>query len=163
MRRIWPALVAVAALAAPLKAENIHQKTARCLASGGADCEQVCLVCHPSVPGSAAVRQEWNPSGVPFAALTGDPGGGAGDDLAVCLGCHEERTGSHNHPTDVVYPRHDRGYTWVPAGPKLFCDEAQSECRIYCSTCHNPHDGGGVGLLRMNNRGSALCLACHIK
>lgn len=158
-------LLAAAGFAAPLEAGNIHHKTARCLASGGPECDAVCLVCHPGVPGREEVRQEWNPSGATLADLAGGLQGGGEDetgDAPVCLGCHETKTGADNHPAGVLYPRDDRRYAWVPAGPKLFCDEERRECRIYCSTCHNPH-AREPGLLRMSNRGSALCLSCHIK
>jgi predicted CXXCH cytochrome family protein len=36
---------------------------------------------------------------------------------------------------------------------------------VSCVTCHDVHNGGGqeVGLLRISNEGSALCLTCHNK
>lgn len=34
---------------------------------------------------------------------------------------------------------------------------------IWCSSCHDVHDNTDVPFLRMNNAGSAMCKACHIK
>lgn len=156
-------LLALAAFAGEAPAENIHQQTARCLARGGADCESVCLVCHPG-EGAGPAPQGWNPSGASVTDLQPDvPAEEAGGDVTLCLGCHDAKKGAGNHPVGIAYPRDDRRYAWVPAGPKLFCDEHQHDCRLYCSTCHNPHTGGTRALLRMDNARSALCLACHIK
>lgn len=159
-------LVVVAGFVPPSMAGNIHQEAARCLAGGGADCDSVCLACHPGVSEGKTPPQEWNSTGVNLTELTGENEKGRGDDLgdfSICVGCHDAKMGANNHPTGVLYPRDDREYTWIPAGPKLFCDEEQRECRIFCSTCHNPHASGGKRLLRMSNTGSALCLACHIR
>ena len=42
-----------------------------------------------------------------------------------------------------------------------------NEYAVSCVTCHDVHNGkdvdGGVGLLRVSNAGSALCLTCHNK
>ena len=34
---------------------------------------------------------------------------------------------------------------------------------IQCSSCHDPHDNTNGTFLRVNNSGSSLCLACHLK
>lgn len=34
---------------------------------------------------------------------------------------------------------------------------------MWCSSCHDVHDGVNIPFLRMSNVGSAMCKACHIK
>lgn len=34
---------------------------------------------------------------------------------------------------------------------------------VWCSSCHDVHDNKNVPFLRLNNSGSALCKACHVK
>lgn len=71
----------------------------------------------------------------------------------------------NDHPISVAYdPTYDTGLRMASAGPDgrevgglpLF------EGKVECATCHEPH-AGEHGALRMPNRGSALCLTCHIK
>ncbi len=34
---------------------------------------------------------------------------------------------------------------------------------VECASCHNPHESVNPTFLRISNKGSALCLSCHIK
>jgi len=34
---------------------------------------------------------------------------------------------------------------------------------VECASCHNPHSNVNGSFLRMSNKGSAMCLTCHIK
>jgi len=34
---------------------------------------------------------------------------------------------------------------------------------VECASCHDPHVSDTLTFLRMDNTGSALCLACHVK
>lgn len=42
-------------------------------------------------------------------------------------------------------------------------DAAGPEPFVECATCHDPHVSDKATFLRVDNAGSALCLACHIK
>ena len=49
------------------------------------------------------------------------------------------------------------------AGLPLFLGSVGSD-QVECATCHDVHDEDTFGaFLRMDNAGSAMCLACHIK
>lgn len=71
-----------------------------------------------------------------------------------------------DHPISIHYPlaAEDPGFNTPPSasdgwelGPKLY------NGKIECGTCHNVHNPAITPFLRMNNNGSKLCLACHIK
>lgn len=99
-------------------------------------------------------------------------------DVQLCEQCHTEESipasgtpllrfvngGGGNHPVAILYSPEDSKTTLIPSpsGPKFFTDEGGNNPKIYCSTCHNSHSSA-VNLLRVNNRGSALCLSCHLK
>jgi hypothetical protein len=84
-----------------------------------------------------------------------------------CLSCHEDIDGpngsshSGSHVVGIIYAdnaaRNEmlRPVFDLPAGLVLF------EGVVTCATCHgsDPHDGQN---LVINNRGSALCSACHL-
>jgi len=96
-----------------------------------------------------------------------------------CLRCHDDtiarsartRIGigiwdhgpeGSSHPVGVEYPRgaaSQKDYidiTRLPPEIRLI------DGKIGCSTCHNPYSKE-KGYLVMSNKGSALCLACHIR
>lgn len=99
-------------------------------------------------------------------------------DLQLCAQCHPQQAekkegtlllrfvngGGGNHKVEILYfPEGSRtALVPSPAGPKLFTDEAGENPKIYCSSCHDPMSRSG-NLLRVDNRGSALCLSCHQK
>jgi len=39
----------------------------------------------------------------------------------------------------------------------------ESEPFVECATCHDPHQSDTATFLRIDNTGSAVCLACHVK
>jgi len=99
----------------------------------------------------------------------------AGGDLAICYLCHDDETYyphgtgaanglGPNHPVEVFYEEASRRTMLNPSpiGPILFCDSSGGRCKVLCSTCHDPHSLKHM-LLRVDNRGSALCLSCHRK
>jgi len=99
----------------------------------------------------------------------------------VCLSCHDGTSGpsvfvgqghslgpqGETHPVSIVYnelnkPGFRPGATVESRGLKLFSDRGM--LRVECPTCHNPHDDQtGRPFLRLDNRGSQLCLTCHMK
>jgi len=139
------------------------------LSAGGPsrDSRKNCLQCHPS----------WSPDHVPQAGAPVLPVA----QERMCLSCHHgavvesrPRMGrGHQHPT--LHQARDG----EPAGDvqRFEKDEVPREYplagagRLYCGSCHTPHDrpeGGearGAGRrnpwLRKANRDSALCLDCH--
>jgi len=72
----------------------------------------------------------------------------------------------NDHPISIQYdPSLDRAFHPVTTGPVR--QEGVNGLPLYngrveCPTCHDPH-GPAAGRLRMSNKGSALCLACHMK
>ena len=73
---------------------------------------------------------------------------------------------SNDHPISVVYnPAQDAGFdTQANAeldGMVFFTGTGSNQ--VECATCHQVHDNEHGRFLRMDNQGSALCLACHIK
>ncbi|MGQ9650213.1 MAG: cytochrome c3 family protein [Phycisphaerae bacterium] len=106
----------------------------------------------------------------------------------VCLGCHDGTVATstmgsghamlagvregfavpddfvwRDHPIGVPYPSNRREYraeSMVTAAGEIVLPDG----RVECISCHDPHNRSGVDkMLVMSNRGSALCLSCHIK
>lgn len=141
---------------------DIHRDTAQCrLASALSEvCWNNCVQCH----------EKSNPV-VPLDIYVNG-------DVQLCESCHPKKSlqetgtqllrfvggGGGNHPVAIFYSPEGSRTVLVPspAGPKIFTDEGGNNPKIHCSTCHNPHSSS-PSLLRVDNRGSALCLSCHIK
>jgi predicted CXXCH cytochrome family protein len=135
---------------------NLHSEVSQCLRDGDTICSNdVCLSCHTSPPDEAEMYS------------TGD--------IGMCSFCHEQEstqteggallvTHGGNHSSQVAYEPWKPGSDLHenPVGPKLYCESSGSNCMMLCSTCHDPH-ADTPGLLRVENRGSVLCLSCHGK
>lgn len=75
---------------------------------------------------------------------------------------------SNDHPISITYDSTaDTAFNAATAGKvgglQLFGSGAN---QVECATCHSVHDEGAAGasaLLWIDNAGSALCTACHIK
>lgn len=73
---------------------------------------------------------------------------------------------SDDHPVGMLYnpaadtELHDTGNTF---GTVTVADVLGTGDTVECSSCHDVHNAGFASLLRMDNAGSVLCLACHIK
>ncbi|TAL05966.1 MAG: hypothetical protein EPO07_02685 [Verrucomicrobia bacterium] len=70
---------------------------------------------------------------------------------------------SRDHPVSFVYDAalaardpEVKDPSHLPATVKL-----DSQSRLQCTACHNPHDNQFGNFLVMDNTGSALCTACH--
>jgi len=144
--------------------ENIHAVAAYCRSPAAPpqlspECLHNCEQCHRVLGGTVEPLDIY-----------------ASGDAPICAFCHPDQSapsegtwllnseGGGNHPASVFYlPEEQPGqFVSVPVGPKLFTDSWGENPRIYCSTCHNSM-GGAIALLRISNRGSALCLSCHRK
>lgn len=141
-------------------------------------CNDTCTLCHPTPAGPfEAQPSPWNPESTTlseqFPSETAEAELTPADRCQFCHSGHDTddrfAQGS-NHPVEVSYPQ--TGYSGellpAPEGPLLVCTSSPDDCRVRCITCHNVHpDSGVVGqtaaLLRMDNTGSALCNACHVK
>ena len=128
---------------------NPHKKAATCIYQFSSGCDIICLVCHP--PG------ELTPSDQVITDVADIE-----DDIILCLDCHSTHAGPNNHAVGVEYNTLLTKLVSAPDGVKLKCAKTGSPCKLQCSTCHNPHSSE-VNLLRINNQGSALCIACHRK
>jgi len=150
--------------------------------------EGFCMLCHYNLEekmhrpfgGSAHITLR---AGSNYRYLAGDLEGTL-DALSLrCLACHdsifgpdadvEQRLGTGlfhastqtalSHPIGVSYiearRRHGNAYRSIkdlPAGIKLFAG------MVGCGSCHNPYSKQHYDLV-VSNRGSSLCLACHVK
>ncbi|HXG57533.1 MAG TPA: cytochrome c3 family protein [Thermoanaerobaculia bacterium] len=60
-----------------------------------------------------------------------------------------------------------RGSLRAPSSPSGLGGSIESDLlvdgRIECTSCHNPHATETRSMLRIDNTGSRLCLACHDK
>jgi predicted CXXCH cytochrome family protein len=113
----------------------------------------LCLSCHD---GTVAVNSFWkNPTdGGTFAAGTGQgPALNAGGYI----------TGSANIGTDLTNDASQGGDTDIRVRTSVSGSILFFGGTMQCGSCHNVHNPQFVPFLRMNNSGSGLCLACHIK
>ena len=99
-------------------------------------------------------------------------------DMELCARCHPHKSeqvaganllrfvsgGGGNHPVGILYSPDGSRTLLVPSpsGPKFFTDTNGNNPKIHCSSCHDSM-ASSANLLRVNNRGSALCLSCHRK
>lgn len=166
---------------------NPHPSSNNCMRDGCAPgdhlceqcCDEICTRCHtpPEEEADLSSPTQWNPDGVKMSEVWPEATEETTINLAdVCSECHgasseENRFAvDHNHPVDISYDSGKLNTDLVssPNGPLLVCTQGKTECMVRCITCHILHpdledSADGTGLLRMNNQGSALCIACHHK
>ncbi|MDI3279909.1 MAG: cytochrome c3 family protein [Bacillota bacterium] len=65
----------------------------------------------------------------------------------------------NDHPVSITYAYPDDPGLNNPATLSL----PLYNNKVQCSSCHSVHDPANTPFLRLNNTGSALCLACHNK
>lgn len=125
-----------------------------------------CLSCHDGT--------------VAMGALHEIPKGGGQDDYSQAEGGINPVTGtmqgdnrigsdlSSVHPVSITY-RDDLNKALRPPGElvgvRLFPSNVRG-AKVQCASCHDPHnfgeDGSTAPFLRVTQRGSALCLSCHM-
>jgi predicted CXXCH cytochrome family protein len=145
-----------------------------------------CMSCHD---GSIAIDVLANLSGVAHAASVaftrqatakatyGASGTGTGNILAggsPFLGTDLR----NDHPITIIYETARAAtptefVTQAISGTKITVGTAPATLPLYgsstatatveCASCHNPHSNVNGSFLRMSNKGSAMCLTCHIK
>lgn len=115
---------------------------------------QLCLSCHSGTTLASPLNNPPN-SGTTnetaFASLSGNL------NIGVDL--------SNDHPIGMDYAAVqglDAGLQPLPATLDFFTYGAVSNV-MWCSTCHDVHDGTYPPFLATSNAASALCLDCHIK
>lgn len=111
---------------------------------------RLCLSCHD---GTIALQQTFNPRNTMAGTIFLSPGdaGYLGTDLR------------DDHPISFVYDS-----ALVAKNPELRHPDTlpltlplDHNQQLQCTTCHDPHDDRFGDFLRMDNRGSALCVTCH--
>jgi len=169
---------------------NIHQKASACFDSNMTStfpvnpedpddptlCDNdfppgVCQTCHPSLFGGGAgvLPGTDNPDGAWTASTYQESGSGSASEglyqevsweeqwtslpeehqscnSSKCHADYAQKAG--NHPIFV-------SMTWASEQLPMFED------MVLCATCHKPHAGETLSLLRVANAGSMLCLTCH--
>ena len=128
---------------------------------------KLCLSCHD---GSIALGAYGGQSGSTTMATFDGGLANLGTDLR------------NDHPISFVYDSviaggvHDKNYiysnyaaggsgtyvTYVSSG-KTVGSKLDANGKVQCTSCHGPHSNSRGYQLGMDNRGSALCLACHKK
>ncbi len=114
-----------------------------------------CLVCH--TPHNPKAQVLW--------AL--EPGEGNATVQKLCLSCHAKgkmaqnlTVGNYTHPIDVSFT--SPAPKLVPAINEQTGLPAPKSGKVDCSSCHEAHSKV-ANFLRLDNKGSALCLKCHTK
>lgn len=179
MKRVFFSLpllaLAISSHGAPAATQNIHQAARSCRLDFKSGCDNVCLVCHtPAADAGKIYPTPWDKSGerpeeeysaravgngqeTPSRTLEGD--------IQICISCHDTYlTRKGSHPVGIEYDTRAIRAALVenPEGPRIFCRKRGSGCLVLCSSCHDPHEGS-LRMMRMDNRRSALCIACHNK
>ena len=83
---------------------------------------------------------------------------------------------TNDHPVGVAYSTSTSGTRWVVPTPNsrttslqnlgdmlIYLDEAGTDYRVECASCHAVHGAGFDDFLRADNEGSAVCLSCHVR
>lgn len=140
--------------------------------------QEICKVCHiphrSPVAAYLGARSYAGPSLTFYSGNLDQPTNSS----KVCLSCHDGTLApsvgtsatdyTHSHPFSAIYPT-DSGYRAHVGGQitstygtvKL---EGNSNNRIECGTCHNPHEQGTSNKFQtIENTNSNLCLTCHLK
>jgi predicted CXXCH cytochrome family protein len=146
--------------------QSIHQRASICWEDFEATfpdeplaCQDVCDRCHTYA--SVVPDSSGNPEAVTTDEIyPEDPGDEVNWDTigllqGSCRECHiKEIAPVTNH---AIFVEHEGNYSenFKETELKLF------DGQILCTTCHSPHSGN-VALLRIPNKGSALCIDCHI-
>lgn len=147
----------------------------------------LCLPCHtphlirppePELDQRDSIANPLQPYRAPGVELTGWS--------LLCLGCHDGVTaqdvyasghavsvadqigisrlgtvGLRSHPVGVKYPAASNE-DYLPAATVEAAGLLLPDGRIQCTTCHDAHNTHGyVGMLRISNQRSRLCLTCH--
>ncbi len=118
---------------------------------------KACLSCHD---GSIAVN-----------SLVNAPADGTAGTASLMTGAARLGTNLQaHHPVSVTYRadlnntlRTVTGSNVVNGGVTLPLFGTAAPFAVECGSCHNVHDPVNTPFLRVNNTGSQMCIACHIK
>jgi len=142
--------------------------------AGSATTSHLCLSCHDGTISVLSMYKQPVLGGTPAAAaLAGYTAGAMNNTLAAYIGTDL----SDDHPVNFTFnaalATADGGLNSpasvtcvgvaVPCVIPLFPGTGALTQTVQCASCHNVHNPANVPFLRMDNTGSALCLACHIK
>jgi predicted CXXCH cytochrome family protein len=121
--------------------------------------EKNCLVCHETVPNTSQQK------GISAVSLK-EP------IASLCIGCHPGHPTSHRGGAGQLTLTEEMRRALVDRGKALQVELPLINDRLFCGTCHNPHEKGviqradaqgGAGekyFLRLNG-GYDLCVTCH--
>lgn len=128
--------------------------SAQTLAGVNASDAILCLSCHDGVSLTGTLKNPPNSGGGnPAVNITGN--GSLGTDL------------SNDHPVGFVYSLaatpNDLEIKAAPSVAAVKVTYGASGNQMWCSSCHDVHNGAVVPFLVTSNSASALCLACHLK
>lgn len=173
------ALIATSALAAPLAGTKHDLSGKNVGVVGGVSTDEICVFCHTPHAAQSATN-----TAIPLKNR-------AGDGTAFCMSCHDGSvlyteianksnadagvagvdynfTGAANFGATYSTSNHPVGAgTIFTAGAAGFVAAAPtiiaSGAAVECTSCHSLHSNLGLPLLTLDNSGSALCTACHLK
>ncbi|MHC4716466.1 MAG: cytochrome c3 family protein, partial [Planctomycetota bacterium] len=111
---------------------------------------RLCLSCHD---GTIALTQTHNPRNAPRGTIhiSARDRGYIGTDL------------SDDHPISFIYDSALASRNGQLRSPAALPEELSldSEMKLQCTTCHNPHDNRFGAFLTMSNADSGMCRSCH--
>lgn len=67
------------------------------------------------------------------------------------------------HQTSHLYATYDTLNLTYVQGTRPVASMLDASGKVQCTSCHSAHSNSTLYLMKMDNRGSALCLACHDK
>ncbi len=181
---LWAFIVGQGAAGAELGANSIHTYPDAQMWMGDS-APANCKVCHGERAKSRPGARRTGIAVPMFDRVVVDPvGQGLNPESATCVACHDgvlasattaanthSTTGilniNGNHPVSVSISSLSRRRSdlrsrqeIIDLGIPLF---GEFEDQVECRSCHTAHNIGTPALLRIDNQGSRLCLACHRK
>lgn len=141
-------------------------------AMGGQSVSLLCMSCHDGTVSVLSMYKAPVLGGTPTAAAVAGRISAAG---LIISGANVGTNLTDDHPVNFTYnaalatadgglvtPASAGCVTGAPCSIPLFTQGAALST-VQCASCHDVHDPTNIPFLRMDNTGSALCRACHIK
>lgn len=123
---------------------------------------KLCLACHD---GTVALGSFGGQVGTQFLTGGADLTADLSNDHPVSIDYAASLAGGYGglQATTYLYSTFDTlNLTYTP-GTKAVSTMLDATGKVQCTSCHGAHSNSRGYQLRMSNRGSALCLACHKK
>ena len=123
---------------------------------------KLCLACHD---GTVTLGSFGGQVGTNFLTGGADMGTDLSNDHPVSIDYAASLAGGYGglQPTTYLYSTFDTTALTYTPGTKAVSALLDATGKVQCTSCHGAHSNSRGYQLKMSNRGSALCLACHRK